>query len=446
MGVQQGQPFYWNQRYFDLGDFDYRSAQCLNHHREYSEDGRSQNREAGNEPSKQGDQLLNDVHPVFRRTNFPGADYAALSPSLRLASLFLETDCLLNFWHALWFGVERKVYHNDSGESWHWAYFRRTSRLSARDVAMTRSRLRTLAHMVRFFRGSITSGGVAIGSEGCYDDAFLTGDFRGSTTTVLYNEALYQELCSLDRTDAPETRMRVQFDFAKLMLHELAHAAHTAAYGEGRELPFEEHTMGEAGYDFENYVFGGVGLLKVGTAEHTLAEWPSASIAKLYAHEEWPIWVQDKCSDQEIQWAIPFDYIQKLYTTAFWRTVVPRMGAEALKVPLVHARFFRVLECGCQLQISGHALREQEAVLPEHCCIDREEDGSIRLIAPGFEWEGFGRLMKIDHYGLFPEARLSRSWRTGSEHMLDKSATAGSCYFEPDCWYPERPQGGCPEY
>ena len=63
-------------------------------------------------PIQIGD-LTNEIHPLFKQTNFPGVDYATLLHSLRLASLLIDTDCLLDYWHARWYGPSKKEYTGD---------------------------------------------------------------------------------------------------------------------------------------------------------------------------------------------------------------------------------------------------------------------------------------------------------------------------------------------
>jgi len=80
--------------------------------------------------------LANDVHPLFARLNFPGARYEVLLPTLRLATLLIDTDCLLEYWHTLWFGsVGSFAIKEDES---HQCYGRLKHTLSAKDIAVTR--------------------------------------------------------------------------------------------------------------------------------------------------------------------------------------------------------------------------------------------------------------------------------------------------------------------
>ena len=87
-------------------------------------------------------ELPEEVHPIFHRINFPNVDYDKLLPALKLANLFIDTDCLLDFWFALFFGPMQRVRHGSDEEEWHWAFFRPDSggKLSAKDTARTGAR------------------------------------------------------------------------------------------------------------------------------------------------------------------------------------------------------------------------------------------------------------------------------------------------------------------
>lgn len=57
--------------------------------------------------------LDNNTHPIFKPTSFPGARYKVLCPALQLASHLIDTDCLLSFWYALFFGKREPLHDGD---------------------------------------------------------------------------------------------------------------------------------------------------------------------------------------------------------------------------------------------------------------------------------------------------------------------------------------------
>ena len=185
-----------------------------------------------------------------------------------------------------------------------------------------------------------------------------------------------------------------------MLVHEVAHEAYYAACGTNSyELPFEFNTVSETGYDWEAFGFGGI----IGHG-HTVIDWPSPSRCKEYTKNGWSIWLQDDPPDVEFEahWIIPLQYVQKLYTNAFWEITVPLQGAESLKIPRIRGQLF-VMRPDQGLMVCDN-FEEAESCsyqLPEN--VEYRTWGEIEAIAPGFEWEGFGRLMKIDGSWLFAE-------------------------------------------
>jgi hypothetical protein len=355
--------------------------------------------------------LENEVHPIFANVNFPGVRYEILLPALRLASLLIESERSLDFFHALWFGRDKKVFTREGEDQWHWAYFRSKKCLSARDRAMVKSRLNTLAHMISFYRGKkMESGGETAYAEtsiGNCRSALNTGDFAGATSAIYYSESHYHDLLSLDCLDSNETAMRLHFNFASLMGHELGHAAAAAAFGNEGDLPFECNVMGEYGYDWQNYVFGGIPSIFWGPqSEDILEEWPSAGIGKLYKRKDWPIWLQDnECPDVDVDWYIPLAYVRKLFWPSFWEFDLPRRGPDALKVPKILGFLNKPTDEGNSdgyTRLTRWKLSEahRERVPPD-CFL--YANGFIGKMDVQVDEDGLGRLLRIDVPGLFPE-------------------------------------------
>ncbi|KAK4574357.1 hypothetical protein LTR86_002119 [Recurvomyces mirabilis] len=366
--------------------------------------------------SQEHDNLANEVHPIFARIKFPGIDYETILPSLRLASLLIDTDCLLNHWHNLWFGDLLRVDHGDGEDDWHWACFPSRSILSSKDKAMVRSRLKTMASMVTFYRRKTLTGALCQPSEGQLDRVapYTYGDFPGACSTVYYDESIVEQLSRLDSTRDCESFLRFQLSFARLMVHELAHAAHAAAWNVHEE-PCGSATMGEAGYDWEANILSGIGHTYESehAMNHIVNQWPNGRLGKKYLKEGWNIWIQDKCPDVDIGWEVPYFYVQKLFATSFWEQAVPEQGAAALKIPKLRGHLYETDDDGSMIiQRPFNVDRvSYEQSLPEDCCIDDAYEGTIRPFAPGVEYEGFGRLLRIDTDALFPPDPCSRAWQ-----------------------------------
>ena len=362
-------------------------------------------------------ELVNDIHPIFASYKFPGADYHKLLPSLRLASRLIDTDCLLDFWHALFFGKERQVPNSDGSS--HPAYFRTKTLLSARDRAMTRAQLRSMAHLVRFHRDSKLgpSSGCTCRHGGLLASCspYEAGDFWGTHSQVSYSQELYQ--CVLDAHEQSlDTQLTTFADFAILLVHELAHAAYYATIPTHySEVAFEYNTMSETGYDWTAFVFSGIPWWQ--GSSFVLLDWPSATIGVMYEKNEFNICLHGDYSKIEVRWPIPLDYLHMLFTDNFWENVVPLEGAAALKVPKEHGLRYKATDYGRSELFKP--MHSDDTGLPEDCLL--KQNGRIYLIAPGFDWEGFGRLMKINVSAIFGKDAGSDCDRLEIQHPEQSS-------------------------
>ncbi|KAK3675260.1 hypothetical protein LTR78_004770 [Recurvomyces mirabilis] len=200
--------------------------------------------------SQESDDLANEMHPIFALMNFPGINFETILPSLRLASLLIDTDCLLNYWHNLWFGDLLRVDRGDGEDDWHWACF---------------------PSMVSFHRRKTLTEALCQPSDGhlgCVAP-YTYGDFPGACSTVYYDESIVAQLSQLD-----------------------PHAAHRAA-SNVQEEPCGFVTMGEAGCDWENDIFGDIGHTYESehAMNHIVNQWPNGCIGKKYLKEGWHIWI-----------------------------------------------------------------------------------------------------------------------------------------------------------
>ena len=288
--------------------------------------------------------LTNEVHPIFRRNNFPGVEYEVLVPVLRLASLLIDTDCLLDFWHAIFFGERCKLHPEGDGiddDTTYVNFSRRRAQLSARDRAMTRLKLGTLSHMVKFYADPSQEADSA--EAWCQDERKLDGcpydlgNVEGVVDRIMYSEKSYLDLQRLSTEEHPDQdALEWKWLFmAVLLTHELAHGAGFMAFGPDAETIFEGGTIGEIGYEWTDHIFGGLlwpgdaSLVEPGSC--VVANWPSASIAKLYTHRDYSIWLRGQCPDIDVSWPVSRTFCRKLFDPTFWEDEVPKFGADALK-------------------------------------------------------------------------------------------------------------------
>jgi len=314
--------------------------------------------------------LHNEIHAVFRRKNFKNisdAEYDALRPSLQFASLLLTTRELAGFPHAILVAPYKHVPHPDDESLDEWAFQEKGSKLSNRDMAMYNLALTTLADMVVFVASSKTrsktedltihSGECGAERKTCCENTHL---FHGST--ILFSRDKVDALCHADAEQrypwysGESGKKWRDFMTAKIFCHELMHAMAYARLGCFKNIPFGTNTTVETGYEWENYVFGGIidgsNLAHSGLDDDMslmVKDWPAASITRTYQHLGWPIEVRDEPSSIEIWWWL-LPVLQKwfdtLFTTEFWEKTVPEQGVSALRAPRIRGYRVKVADDG----------------------------------------------------------------------------------------------------
>jgi hypothetical protein len=312
--------------------------------------------------------LRNEIHAVFRRKNFKNisdAEYDALRPSLQIASLFLTTPELAGFPHAILVAPYKHVPHSENEELDEWAFQEKGSKLTTRDMAMYNLALTMLADMVVFVASSKTHSKTE-------DLTLHCGETGRERHVCAQNSHLYHGstiLFSREEIDAhidPEVRYRLYhgdfgtkwrtFETAKILLHELMHAMAHARLGNFKNIPFGSNKAIETGYEWENYVFGGVicpSYLKWSSldddASLMIRDWPAASVTHRYQHMGWSIEVLEEPESIEVWWwllPVMNDWFDKLFTTEFWEKTVPEQGVSALHAPRKRGYRVKVAEDG----------------------------------------------------------------------------------------------------
>ena len=199
--------------------------------------------------------LSNDVHPIFARANFRGINYDALLPVLRLATRFIDTDCLLPFWTTMMLGNDHKVRHGPRRKDWHWATFYLDHVPLEHTRALTRQRLQQLAEVVSFreasYHDSFKVDGQAkrrprgAGLRGLL--ASRAGDRDPGYATQI--EICRFLLIALEHSWGVdmETHLRLRVHLAKTLVHELGHCAANLVHKPGRKVWFEHCKVYEHG-------------------------------------------------------------------------------------------------------------------------------------------------------------------------------------------------------
>lgn len=298
--------------------------------------------------------LNNPIHRIFTKSNFQNVnqdEYNALSPTLRLATRLITTREIAGFPHAIL--VAPLGFTN--GKQF---FFRKRPALTQQDMVIYNEALETLADMVKFQAVSHEP----VGHGCCNPDVKAPPPQHSRLLTSSVIDISKDDILSAVETRANCSELASQKQslmFAKILCHELIHAMALARLGRAvcvpNIVPFGNQTVVENGYEWEDYVFGG--LICGHRPKHlpnTVPDdfdatdlrhiaWPSASITRTYVANKWPIMIVKEPSTSEVHWQIDpttdptksYTWIPSLSSTRFWDHVVPNQGAIAVKAPKI---------------------------------------------------------------------------------------------------------------
>lgn len=296
--------------------------------------------------------LSNPIHAIFRKANFRNVsddECEALEPALRLATRLLTTKELAGFPHALLvapYGHWQGPSHED------WWFQERLPALTTQDMVEYETALSALADMVIFQMVDTESRGC-----GCCKDNDKSTPPQGTHLLSCSEIELSREDVAWavnNRDTASElANQKHSITLAQIMCHELMHAMASARLGGDYPVPFNMpfgwQTVVETGYEWEQYVFGG--LLVTWRSDHIsmqtphdfealdlrIAAWPLASVTRHYIAKDYPVTVWVEPPPIEVHWLIDptqnHGWIPSLFSTHFWEHVVPEQGAGAVKPP-----------------------------------------------------------------------------------------------------------------
>lgn len=292
--------------------------------------------------------LSNPIHPIFDQRNFvdPSIDYVPLQNSLRLASRFLTAEQLLPFWYTLLCcPIETATTHPLPSPS------ERLARLTDEQKNEVTTRLELLSRCVTFTSEKTHwSRGDTGYTERLLIDA--PSPFRGVQTNVSVTGRVFRMVeQSFSRPYMDNhTRLWLHFLLANLLLHELAHVAVYAAHPRPPTYdPIQAYFLSgarttEEGMEWEAFVFGGL-LYEVPAflfwkrdravfgSKIVLREWPSPRLVAHYRKSVYPrpFPVKGILPELDRFWLVNPNYLEKLFTTAFWEETLPCVGAIALR-------------------------------------------------------------------------------------------------------------------
>ncbi|KAL8645283.1 MAG: hypothetical protein Q9210_006791 [Variospora velana] len=224
-----------------------------------------------------GSNLTNEIHPLLRRDSFddtPDHVYDQLIPGLRLATFFLSHPACMQFWITLAKG-ERRVDHEMSKRCG------KTRHRISRNVPMTEENASEVIQYMKklgdaqavhftFIPGLAFEGDAAFGTARtvCDFQSEDSGDHqRGghhlqSSNIRLHSDfyIIAKKLSTMVYPD-PAQKLRFNFIFATLIVHELAHAIELSQWRNRAPSPHEpfllHHNEAELGRMWESYMFGG---------------------------------------------------------------------------------------------------------------------------------------------------------------------------------------------
>ncbi|KAK4547207.1 hypothetical protein LTR36_001428 [Oleoguttula mirabilis] len=183
----------------------------------------------------------------------------------------------------------------------------------------------------------------------------LTSSFSGHPSIILYSQQAHESLCSAyqqvqrDGGLYDPDLLTKYFGLAKMLLHEIAHAADMACHGyRPQDTPFEYSVVSEAGFDCETAIFGGVADWNPLERSEFIEEWPAPAMRAWYIANDSTMYCGGELDEPVTRrWRVPEAWIQQLFLKAFWVQVVPVVGADALKAPRLLGSRFVMRECKC---------------------------------------------------------------------------------------------------
>ncbi|KAK3111482.1 hypothetical protein LTR53_013229 [Teratosphaeriaceae sp. CCFEE 6253] len=281
-----------------------------------------------------GFDLEDEVCPLFGSKYFVDTDYEALFPALQLASKLLMSDESLRYYHTIFHGdVLRRPYPAGSGcdDDDTYPYAIPPSRaLTAREVQEVERELRSFRHILKFYHREIGPDGQCEPRFDSKGDIRLGPErvgFAGWMSKITIDQDNYETIVRLYHQDrgtcfsAPLVFAYVEM--ARVLCHELAHAAHFWRWGGGpnaQVVVMGDTTMAEAGFDWETMVFGGILSCRDGCIQ--LREWPGICMLNL-------------CMREALQ----------LCSAEFWQQA--EAGHKTLRIPKVVGQRIAPAKCTC---------------------------------------------------------------------------------------------------
>lgn len=287
------------------------------------------------DPNLPAPNIDNDIHPLFHAGNFTNASsdtYRNLKYVLRLASLFIENDTVLEWFVAPLFGLplldtkSKKNYLSDPSTT-------KSRREREPLIQKVRDALDCLSHSItfRFVSSNVKYfARTTIIEDRCPPHGRMCSQHNKPEMGMLI-EIRGQYLDFLQRLSTScslAERVRHDFSLAVTLLHEIAHAVGVMRRGHLRE-PFIrlDHPSAEFGYAWENFMFGGI-----------INPFDRASTEIGFLMRK--MWVDDPESSKGRvrEWgSVPIAYIAQWFQRSTWE-MISEQGPTAIPAPISHLK------------------------------------------------------------------------------------------------------------
>lgn len=299
--------------------------------------------------------LANPIHAIFRRSNFGNVsndEYDAMATTLRLATRLLTTKEIAGFPHAIL--VARYGHWRGPGYHEEWWFQEKLPKLTDQDMAEYEAALSTFADMVTFTAVTSENAGCGYCNMNWHLRAPRASRLQAGSTIRFSRDDVTWTMDNRG-TSSELASQKHSLITAKLLCHELMHAMVHARLGnltnKPFDMPFGRQTVVETGYEWEDYVFGGLlaGQRPDGTPNTAPqdfenlnilhSEWPNATVTRQYVANNYPIVIWQEPPSIQVHWLIDpaksHSWIPSLFTTHFWENEVPTKGAGAVKAPKI---------------------------------------------------------------------------------------------------------------
>jgi hypothetical protein len=295
----------------------------------------------------QAGDLSNPIHPVFRDSFFSQFLYQhpEIGQALRLASLFLEYDSLLEFFIPFVFGKEYPDPMR-GGMIWDNPVASKSRAQIKSYIGEVRNALVCLAHCIVFRPANLRSDMNRLWARTFLDTnnsplrpkhtSACSDVFKSTRSVIIEIDSNLLDFYKEGYSEAHAcSQFRHDFQIAQTLVHEVVHAFGAMRRGnlnEPRISPEHPDTgedrQAELGYAWENFMFGGIlnpqGEGKCGTDIFFRKTWASSR-------------QQQEAGGREYA-AIPVRYIADWFQKETWAKI-KRGGPLAIPMPTIHIKF-----------------------------------------------------------------------------------------------------------